>query len=42
MRVSVVSVEQFMRELELLQRDQPADEEDWAAWFSDPKNREGF
>jgi predicted RNA-binding protein with PIN domain len=40
--VNVISAEQFMRELELLERDQPADAEDWAAWFSDPKNREGF
>ncbi|HEY4642632.1 MAG TPA: NYN domain-containing protein [Thermoanaerobaculia bacterium] len=40
--VNVISTEQFMRELELLERDQPADTEDWAAWFSDPKNRDGF
>ena len=40
--VTVVSAEQFARELELLERDQPADAEDWAAWFSDPKNRDRF
>lgn len=40
--VRVISAEQFMRELELLERDQPADAEDWAAWFSDPRNRDGF
>ena len=40
--VTVIPAEQLMRELELLQRDEPADAEDWAAWFSDPKNRNGF
>src|SRR5256885_17144561 len=38
--VTVVPAEQFRRELELLEREQPADAEDWAAWFSDPKNRD--
>ena len=40
--VAVVSAEQFARELESLQRDEPADAEDWQAWFSDPKNRDRF
>ena len=40
--VTVLPVGQFMRELELLERDQPADAEDWTAWFSDPKNRDRF
>jgi predicted RNA-binding protein with PIN domain len=40
--VTVISAEQFARELELLPRDEPADAEDWQAWFSDPKNRDRF
>lgn len=40
--VTVVPVGQLMRELEQLQRDEPADAEDWMAWFSDPKNRDRF
>ena len=40
--VTVIPAEQLMRELELLQRDEPADAEDWQAWFSDPKNRDRF
>jgi predicted RNA-binding protein with PIN domain len=40
--VAVVSAEQLMRELELLQKDEPANADDWAAWFSDPKNRGPF
>jgi predicted RNA-binding protein with PIN domain len=40
--VAVVSSAQFARELESLGRDEPADGEDWMAWFSDPKNRDGF
>jgi predicted RNA-binding protein with PIN domain len=40
--VTVISAEQFARELETLQRDEPADPEDWQAWFSDPKNRDRF
>jgi len=40
--VAVISAEQFARELETLQRDEPADPEDWQAWFSDPKNRDRF
>ena len=40
--VAVVPAEQLARELETLQRDEPADAEDWQAWFSDPKNRDRF
>jgi len=40
--VTLISAGQFMRELESLRRDEPADGEDWEAWFSDPKNRDRF
>jgi predicted RNA-binding protein with PIN domain len=40
--VTVMSSAQFVRELEALERDEPADAEDWMAWFSDPKNRDQF
>jgi hypothetical protein len=40
--VTVVSSPQLARELESLGRDEPGDAEDWLAWFSDPKNRDGF
>lgn len=40
--VAVVPAMQLVRELESLERQEPASEEDWAAWFADPKNRDGF
>ncbi|SRR5581483_6221109 len=40
--VSVVSADAFVAELRATQREEPPDPADWAAWFSDPKNRQDF
>ena len=43
-RVTVVAPGDLAQELERLpgEREGEASAEDWAAWFSDPKNRDGF
>jgi len=40
--VKVISADAFVSELRAAQREEPADPADWAAWFSDPKNRQDF
>ena len=41
-QVSVVAPAAFIREMELAASGSESGEEDWAAYFSDPKNRIGF
>jgi predicted RNA-binding protein with PIN domain len=41
-QVEIVAPRALLRELELLSATEAAGEEDWLAYFSDPKNREKF
>jgi predicted RNA-binding protein with PIN domain len=40
--VTLVGSREFLQQAETLREDGTAAEEDWAAWFADPKNRQTF